>query len=150
MEIRNYNHKITEVVKFHEVDMLGVCNNAVYFNYFEDARIKYIQDLKRNYGLKELLEGNSFFIMVHNVCDYIEPAQLDDELIIYTRIDFIKNSSFGFKHLVEKSNSRKIISRGGGVVVHIDKIKKLTMNLPEEFYSAVQKFENEVQILKKN
>ena len=52
MDISNYKHKIIEVVKFHEVDMLGVCNNAVYFNYFEDARIKYIQDLKRYFGLK--------------------------------------------------------------------------------------------------
>ena len=39
MEVSNYNHKIVEVVRFHEVDILGVCNNAVYFNY--DAVQKY-------------------------------------------------------------------------------------------------------------
>jgi acyl-CoA thioester hydrolase len=148
MEIANYKHKITEVVRFHEVDMLGVCNNAVYFNYFEDARIKYVQDIKKNFTLKELLEGNSFFIMVHNDCDYIESAYLDDELNIYTRIDFIKNSSFGFKHIVEKAASQRIIARGGGVVVHIDRITKKPMPIPQEFYIAVQKFEQKVQILK--
>lgn len=148
MEISKYNHKIIEIVKFHEVDMLGVCNNAVYFNYFEDARIKYIQDLKRTFGLKEILEGNSFFIMVHNECDYIDSAHLDDVLNIYTCIDFIKNSSFGFKHIVENAGSNKLISRGGGIIVHIDKLKKSPVNLPEEFYKAVQKFESQVQILK--
>lgn len=148
MEISNYNHKIIEVVRFHEVDMLGVCNNAVYFNYFEDARIKYVQDLKKNFVLKELLEGNSFFIMVHNECDYIDSAHLDDELNIYTRIDFIKNSSFGFKHLVEKIKSKKIIARGGGVVVHIDRISKKSLPIPHEFYDAVYKFEQQVEILK--
>lgn len=148
MEISNYNHKIIEVVRFHEVDMLGVCNNAVYFNYFEDARIKYVQDLKKNFALKELLEGNSFFIMVHNECDYIDSAHLDDELNVYTRIDFMKNSSFGFKHLVEKIKSKKIIARGGGVVVHIDRISKKSIPIPQEFYDAVKKFEMQVEFLK--
>ena len=55
MDINNFKHKITEIVKFHEVDMLGVCNNAVYFNYFEDARIKYLQDLSKKYNFNEFL-----------------------------------------------------------------------------------------------
>lgn len=147
MDISLFNHNIIEIVKFHEVDMLGVCNNAVYFNYFEDARIKYIQDLKRNYSLKECLEGNSFFIMAHNECDYIEPARLDDELCIYTRIDFIRNSSFGFQHLVENAAAKKIIAKGGGVIVHINKFTQKSLPLPEEFYKAVQYYESAVNII---
>ena len=143
-----FKHTIIETVKFHEVDMLGVCNNAVYFNYFEDARIKYIQDLKTKYSLKEILESYSFFIMAHNECDYKEPARLDDELIIYTKIDFVKNSSFGFKHLVEKKNENKIIAEGGGIVVHIDKRTNKSISLPGEFYGAVKDFETAVEILK--
>ena len=66
-DIKNFNHKIVEVVKFHEVDLMGICNNAVYFNYFEDARVKYLQDLKKNYRLLEIMEGDSFFITImHN------------------------------------------------------------------------------------
>jgi acyl-CoA thioester hydrolase len=143
-----FKHSIIERVRFHEVDILGVCNNAVYFNYFEDARIKYVQDLKKNYNLTELLEGYSFFIMVHNHCDYISPAYLDDELIIYTRIDFVKNTSFGFQHIVEKSLTKKIIAKGGGVVVHINKMTNEPLPLPNEFYKAVTKLEENVRILK--
>ncbi|MBM4171619.1 MAG: acyl-CoA thioesterase [Ignavibacteria bacterium] len=150
MEKLEFKHQISETVKFHEVDMLGVCNNAVYFNYFEDARIKYIQDLKKNYNLKVVLEGNSFFIMVHNDCDYFESAQLDDELIVYTKIDFIKNSSFGFLHLVEKNNNKKIIAKGSGVVVHINKMTKEPMQLPQEFFDAVYIYESKVNVIKKN
>jgi acyl-CoA thioester hydrolase len=149
MEISNYKHKIIEVVHFHEVDMLGVCNNAVYFSYFEDARIKYLQNLTENYGTKEIMEGRSTFLMAHNECDYIEPAYLDDELNIYTRIDFIKNSSFGFRHVVENNKLKKIIACGGGVFVYIDRIEKKSLPLPEEFYKAIQKHEPLVKILKK-
>lgn len=149
MEKQNYKHKIVEKVRFHEVDMLSVCNNAVYFNYFEDARIKYTQDLKKNYQLKELLEGNSFFIMVHNEADYHTPAFMDDELYVHTRIDFIKNSSFGFRHLVERISTGEIIAKGGGVVVHIDRSNNRPVPLPNEFYEAVKNFENEVKIERK-
>jgi acyl-CoA thioester hydrolase len=150
MEIKDYKHKIIEVVRFHEVDLLGVCNNAVYFNYFEDARIKYMQEIKKKFNLKEILEGASFFIMVHNDCDYIESARLDDELNVYTRVDFIKNSSFGFKHIVENNITKKIIARGGGVVVHINRMTNKSVPIPEEFYEAVKKFENSVEIIRSN
>lgn len=145
MEKRNYKHSILEVVRFHEVDMMSVCNNAVYFNYFEDARIKYIQDLIKNYSLKEIMAGHTYFIMAHNEADYLEPALLDDELIVYTRVNFIKNSSFGFRHLIEKKSSGKIITKGGGVFVHIDKETKTPVPLPKEFYDAVGDFEITVE-----
>ena len=148
MNITEFNHKITETVRFHEVDMLGVCNNAVYFNYFEDARLKYAQDLQKKYDLKEVLHGDSFFIMAHNKCDYFEPAHLDDVLNIYTKIEYVKNSSFGIRHLVEKSDTGKIIAEGGGVMVHINRHTRESLPLPEEFYSAVIDFEVAVKVLK--
>ncbi|MFA7228216.1 MAG: thioesterase family protein [Melioribacteraceae bacterium] len=148
MEVSEYKHKIIEVVRFHEVDLLGICNNAVYFNYFEDARLRYVMDLKKKYELKEFMEGYSFFIMAHNDCDYIESAHLDDELNVYTRIDFLKNSSFGFKHIIEKAKTKKIIARGSGIMVHIDKHTKKSSPIPQEFIDAVRNYEEKIQLLK--
>ena len=148
MDISKFKHKIVEVVKFHEVDMLGVCNNSVYFTYFEDARIQYLHDLKLNFTLSEILNGSSFVIMAHNECDYLEPAVLNDELNVYTRIDFIKNTSFGLKHLVENVKTGRIIAKGSGVMVHIDKQSKTPIPILEEFYAAVKSIESEVKILK--
>lgn len=148
METRKYKHIIKEEVKFHEVDLLGICNNAVYFNYFEDARVKYVQEIKNIYKLKELLEDSSFFIMAHNECDYIEPAKFEDELNVYTKIDFLKKSSFGLSHLVENAKTKKIIAKGGGVLVHINFNTKKSVPLPEEFYKAVKDYEDGVAIIK--
>jgi acyl-CoA thioester hydrolase len=149
MEIDNYSHKIYEKVKFHEVDLMSVVNNAVYFNYFEDARIKYLQDLQKNYQLKNILEGFSYFIMARNECDYIEPALFDDDLIVYTRVEYIKNTSFGFRHIIENAKTKRIHAKGGGVFVHINLQTKTPVQLPEEFYAAVKLFEKEVKILSK-
>ena len=148
MEIKDFNHKIDEVVKFHEVDLMGICNNAVYFNYFEDARVKYLKDLKKNYQLDEIMEDDSFFIMAHNECDYIIPAHFDEELIVYTRITEIRNSSFDFVHLIVNKKSYETIAVGSGVLVHINMKTKKSMALPNEFYEAVEDYEKGVNINK--
>lgn len=146
MEVSNYRHKIEEEVKFHEVDMMGICNNAVYLNYFEDGRVRYIQNLKMNYQLKTIMEGESFFITARNEIDYIEPALFDEKLNVYTRIEYIKNSSFGFRHIVENAKSKRIIASGIGVFVHINIKTKKSVPLPQEFYDAVSDFEKQVNI----
>ena len=148
MEISNYRHKIEEEVKFHEVDMMGICNNAVFLNYFEDGRVKYIQNLKQAYKLQTIMEGASFFITARNEIDYIEPALFDEKLNIYTRIDFIKNSSFGFKHIVENAATKIILATGVGIFVHINIKTKKSVPLPQEFYDAVADFEKKVNIVR--
>ncbi len=148
MDIRDFKHKIIEVVKFHEVDSMGVCNNAVYFNYFEDARVKYLQDLKKNYQLKEIMEDNSFFIMAHNECDYIFPAHFDDKLEVYSKVTEIHNSSFNFEHIIVNKNLLRTIAQGYGVLVHINLKTKKSIPLPDEFYEAVKNFEKGVEINK--
>jgi acyl-CoA thioester hydrolase len=136
-----YRHSIIEVVKFHEVDMLGVCNNAVYFNYFEDARIKYLQELSKKYSFKEFLVGNSFVIMAHNEIDYINSTHLDDELTVYSKIDKVSKSSFSFEHFIHRKFDDTDIAKGGGILVHIDKLSKKSMPLPEEFHKAIIDYE---------
>ena len=141
MNVEKYKHQIKEKVKFHEVDLLGVVNNAVYFNYFEDARISYLKNLSIKYQFKEFLVGESFFIMVHNEIDYLKSAHLDDNLIVYTKIGKVSKSSFSFEHLILRENDNVEIAKGGGVVVHINKLKKISLPLPEEFHIAVLDFE---------
>jgi acyl-CoA thioester hydrolase len=88
--------------------------------------------------------------MAHNECDYIEPALFDDELIVYTRVDFIKNTSFGFRHIVQNAKTKRIHAKGGGVFVHINKKNKTPLQLPEDFYNAVKQYDKQVNILSNN
>ena len=148
VDLSTFNHKIDELVKFHEVDMLSVVNNAVYFNYFEDARVKYLQDLKIKYNLQEVMEDNSFFIMRRNEIEYIEPAQFDDKLIVFTKIDWIKNTSFGFSHVIINEQTKRPIAIGTGILVYIKLSTKQKQQLPAEFYEAVNEFEIDVLMKK--
>lgn len=146
MELSDFKHKITVTVRFHEVDMLGVCNNAVYINYFETARLEYIKaaGLMPENGI--FSDGRLFF-MVRNEINYKDHAHYDDELEVYTKISYIKNSSFGFDHLIVKKKSGRIIVDGKGVIVHVDPRTRKSINLEPDFIDKIKRFEPSVELL---
>jgi len=141
-----FPNKLTLRVQFHEVDLMGVCNNAIYFNYFETARVEYIKAAGFYRTPAEMQTSENFFLIVRNECDYAEPAIFDDELNIYTRVEFVKNSSFGFEHLVENAATGAIIARGKGVMVHINRASKRSIPLTEEIKLAISQYQNHTAV----
>jgi acyl-CoA thioester hydrolase len=143
-----FKHIYTVKVRFNEVDMLSILNNAVYFNYFEQARIHYVKDA----GLlpeKGIFSDNRLYYMARNEINYLKPAFFDDDLNIYTRISYIKNSSFGFEHIVERKRNNNILAEGKGVLVHVDPLTKRSAALTDEFYKKILVFDPGVEIIKK-
>jgi len=127
--------------------MLGVCNNAVFINFFETARLEYIKAA----GLmpeKGIFSDGKIFFMVRNEINYRDHAYYDDVLDVYSKISFIKNSSFGYDHLVVKQKTGKVIVDGKGVVVYVDPESRKSAPIPENFIQKVKKFEPSVQILR--
>lgn len=143
----NFKHKITVRVRFNEVDMLGVCNNAVYINYFEMARLDYIKALGLIPNDKLFSDGKLFF-MVRNEINYKGHSRFDDELNIYTKISYIKNSSFGFDHLVENVTTNQIIADGKGVVAQIDGRTRASEPLSDNFIKSVTSFDVDIKIIR--
>lgn len=144
---KDFKHKYTVNVRFHEVDMLGVCNNAVYINFFETARLEYIKAA----GLmpeKGIFSDGKIFFMVRNEINYRSHAYYDDVLDVYSRISFIKNSSFGYDHLIVKQKTGEIIVDGKGVVVYVDPKTRKSTQLPESFIEKVKVFESSIKILR--
>ena len=144
---KDFKHKYTVTVRFHEVDMLGVCNNAVYINFFETARLEYIKAAGLMPGNGIFSDGNIFF-MVRNEINYRSYAYYDDVLEVYSRIAFIKNSSFGYDHLIVKQKTGEAIVDGKGVVVFVDPKTRKSTSLPESFIDKVKVFEPSVKILR--
>ncbi|MCU0372876.1 MAG: hypothetical protein MUE56_06490, partial [Ignavibacteria bacterium] len=64
----------------------------------------------------------------------------------YTRISWIKNSSFCFEHYIEKEMTNEVISEGKGILVNVDPLTNLPQNLPLKFVNEVLK--NEIECLK--
>ena len=143
----DFKHKYNVTVRFHEVDMLGVCNNAVYINFFETARLEYIKAA----GLmpeKGIFSDGKIFFMVRNEINYRSHAYYDDVLDVYSSISYIKNSSFGYDHLIIKQKTGEAIVDGKGVVVYVDPKTRKSTSLPENFIDKVKAFEPAVEIIR--
>lgn len=144
MNINDFKHKINVTIRFHEVDMLGVCNNAVYINYFEHARLQYIKDI----GLMPkdgIFSDGQIYFMVRNEINYRSHAYYDEELNIYTRISYIKNSSYGFEHLITKASDNSLVADGSGVVVHVDPATRKSTPIDSNFREIVSDYEINVK-----
>jgi acyl-CoA thioester hydrolase len=143
---KDFKHKFTVQVRFYEVDMLGVCNNAVYINFLETARLEYIKYI----GLMPengIFKDEKIYFIVRNEINYRAHAYYDDLLDVYSRVSFIKNSSYGYDHLIIKQKTGEVIADGKGVIVYVDPKTRRSTSLPETFIQVVKSFEPEVQIL---
>lgn len=143
----DFNHKFTVTVRFHEVDMLGVCYNAVYINFFETARLEYAKAAGLIPAKGIFSDGNIFFI-VRNEINYRGYAHHDDILDVYSRISYIKNSSFGYDNLIVKPETGEVIVDGKTVIVHVDSNTRKSKLIPGTFIEKVKTFEQSVKILR--
>ena len=69
------------VVRGYELDSYGHVNNAVYLQYFEQARWEFMKDQ----GMLENITGQEFFLVVVDThIRYMRESNLFDELVIET------------------------------------------------------------------
>jgi len=146
-DLSQFKHRTSVTVRFHEVDMLGVCNNAVYLNYFEYARLQYIKDLGLMPSDGIFSDGDIYF-MVRNEVNYKSHAFYDEKLLIYSRVSFIKNSSYGFEHIIIKDHNKELVADGAGVFVHVDAATKKPILIKQKMIDVVSAYEPAVKILR--
>ena len=90
----HYGHRTTLEVRFRDIDAFGHVNNAVFFSYVEQARIRYLLDV---------LQPDTTFdrmplILAHVTLDYRSPIAFGERVVVETRIDRIGRSSIEMSH----------------------------------------------------
>lgn len=148
MGIENYRHKIQVRVRTFEVDSQGIVHNAVYLQYLEAARIEY----RRNLGYKILPNGifddGLKVVVVNNNINYKGFGFLDNLLDVYTRIEWIKNSSFCFDQIIQNSETNSLICEAKGILVNLHPLNNTPEALAENFINDIKQFEPELKLIK--
>lgn len=146
MDFSVFRHKIQIRVRTFEVDAQGIVNNIYYFKYFEIGRVEY----RRNLGYKMLKNGifndGLKVVVVHNEIDYKSFAFLDDLLNVYTRISWIKNSSFCMEQVITEHETDRLICSGKGILVNVS-MKGKSRKLDQKFVNEIEKFEYNLNII---
>ncbi|HUL44436.1 MAG TPA: thioesterase family protein [Bacteroidota bacterium] len=127
-------------VRNYEVDWQGIVHNANYLLYFEVGRIEYLKHLGIKISL-DTIRNNSKVVLVRNELNYKEPACFDDLLNVFTRIMYIRDSSFAFEGVLQNSKSKRIIGDNIAVHVWIDPKTGRPLTVSPGFRSIIRKFE---------
>lgn len=140
-EIEKFKHKFPVRVRNYHVDSQGIVHNAIYLEYCETGRVEYVREL----GIKLLPTGifdHGIMINVkRNEINYEAPAYVDDLIDVYTRISYLKNSSFCFEHLILNSETGQLLITQKSVQVNVDPRTKRPERLPDYLRDIIIKFE---------
>lgn len=130
-------------VRNFQVDSQGIVHNAIYLEYCEIGRVEYV----RNLGIQLLPTGifdDGVKINVkRNEINYESPAMVDDMLDIYTRISYLKNSSFCFEHLIFHNETGRLLVTQKSVQVNLNPETNRPERLPDELRKIIMDYEGD-------
>lgn len=89
-------------VRWRDVDALGHVNNAVYFNYLEQARLHYMREL----GFLPPNSTQVGVIIAEASCRFKSPLKLGEQVTIRARVSELRRSSFIFEYRIEGEDGR--------------------------------------------
>lgn len=120
-----------------EMDLFGHINNVSYFKYIQAARVNYWETalLTRIFDEKKLGP-----ILLSTGCQFIKPLHYPGNIVVESRIEFIRNTSFGIHHRILNDNS-EISAEAHDVIVMYDFNSNEKIPVPLDFRQAVEKIE---------
>ena len=142
MDKSKFKHQTQIRVRNYEVDWQGIVHNANYLLYCEVGRIEYLRQLGIPISMNSIL-GDSKVVLVRNEIDYKSPAFFDDLLNVYTRITFIRHSSFAMEGILERAATGQIVAENVAFHVWLDPATDGPRPVPDTFRRSVQAYEGE-------
>lgn len=139
-EKSKFRHSCHLDVRFSDLDAFGHVNNARFITYFEEARIKYFDEIVTVpvYWAKQGL------ILAKVECDFRDAIRHGDKLVAYTRCSRVGNKSFDLDYLIERKSKEGNISvaaTGMTVLVAYDYEINLPMTIPAAWLADIKKHE---------
>jgi acyl-CoA thioester hydrolase len=123
-------------VRVADINYGGHVSNAVVLNYFQDARIGYLQALG---GFTELEIGGCGMILPEAHLQYRAEMFLGDQLEIGVRCSELRKSAFILEYRIERGG--ELMVEGTTNLVAYDYQNHKPVRLPESFRQAIEAFE---------
>ena len=146
MDQGKFRHRTQLRVRIHEIDWQGVVHNAHVLLYFEVGRAAYLKDL--GIGLDATsVRQDMRVVVVRNEVDYRSPARFDELLDVYTRVSFIRNSSFAFEAVIRNEETSRVVAENVSIHVWLDAGAGRPMRVPDDFRRIVGSFEGKIPVI---
>ncbi len=127
-------------IDWSEMDLFGHVNNVSYFKYIQASRVNYweISLLSKLFDEKKIGP-----ILLSTGCQFIKPLFYPGNIVIESRIEFIKNTSFGIHHRI-LNDKNEVAAEAHDVIVTFDFNRNEKVPVPDIFRKAVAAIEGRV------
>jgi len=130
----DFRFRTPVAVRFRDLDSFGHVNTGVYVSYIEEARLDYFSQVL---GVDLSSVGT---VVASLSVDYRRPIELDDELVVETRISEIGTTSLTLAH--ELRVDGETAATASVVLVHYDYEADESVAVPEAWRSTIVDFED--------
>jgi acyl-CoA thioester hydrolase len=133
-----YSLVIGQDVIWGDMDAFGHVNNTVYFRYFEDARIAYLDKI----GMREEKAASNFGpILATAQCNFRRPLEYPDRVHIGIRATILSPKKFNMEFAIYSEQHQAIVADGDGLAVYFDYSKGKSCEIPEGIVAAMTSLE---------
>lgn len=140
MRQRTNNHPVVNEirlrVRYAETDRMGVVYHANYFVWFEIGRVELLRQLGFSYREMEDTDGCGIAV-IDARCRYKAPARYDDELILRTHLQLVRESIVQFGYELLRIEDGELLAEGDTTHIVVNREMKRTP-LPEKYASALR------------
>lgn len=116
-------HQKIFAIEWGDMDALGHVNNGRYFDYFQQARIEWLESLKLD------MQQSTGPVVIHVACTFLKPIVYPATLTLNSALHSLGRSSLIMDHDIYQGET--LMTQGLSKVVWIDYIKKESVPLPE-------------------
>ncbi len=135
-----FPYEIDLEVAFRDIDAMGHVNNAVFFSYFETARMKYVMDVLEPGDPEEFEPLDMPLILVRATCSYKSPALLAEKIKVGVGLSRFGTKSFDLLYQITGEDGR-LIATGKTVQVMYDYGTRSAYAIPDNIKEQVEKFQ---------
>ena len=123
------------VVRWGEMDALGHVNNTVFLQYFETARMTYLQRL--GIEVPGLGSGEYGVILAANSCRYRVPVTYPDTLSVGARVSALGEDRVIMEHAAVSEMLGRLVAEGDALVVSYNYVTGRPTPLRADYRAAI-------------
>ncbi|WP_374357608.1 acyl-CoA thioesterase [Chitinimonas sp.] len=121
-------------MRWGDMDALGHLNNAMYFRFLEEARVRWLE--AHGWGVRP--DAGCGAILAATSCQFRTPLVYPGDIRVETHVSRIGNSSFTLSHRISRQdNPEQTAAEAEAVVVWCDYASGRSQPLPDALRSAL-------------
>lgn len=125
-------------VAWGEMDAMQHVNNAVYFRWFESARIAYFDRIRN----RNPLENDGMGLILHSIqCRYRLPLTYPDTVSVAVRVTKVEADRFVMHSRIISHQHRKVAAESEAIMVSFNYREQKKAPLPEATVKYIQALE---------